>query len=85
MLTVIAEINTHSKLSFDTVVAALKSVMDTVRAEKGCEAYELFVDEITQLSMQTQMPYSIVMYEKWQSEALLAVHMQTAHMQAYQE
>lgn len=84
MLTVIAEINTHSQVALEKVVAALKQVTEAVRAEEGCEAYELYIDEKTLLDMQTQMPYSIVMYEKWQSEECLKHHMQTVHMQAYQ-
>lgn len=84
MLTIIAEINTVSETSVQHVINALKQVKPMVLTESGCHGYDLYIDSYTESALQTKMPNSIVMIEKWESLQHLETHMHTSHMQAYQ-
>ena len=85
MLTVIAEILTDSEQAFQTVIDSFKSIQASVLDEEGCHGYDLYVDSTVDSPMQNKVPYSIVMYEHWESIQHLEAHMQTVHMQAHQE
>ncbi|OTG65992.1 putative quinol monooxygenase [Acinetobacter silvestris] len=85
MFTVIAEILMPSEQDFKIVLASFNRVMGIVRKEQGCHGYELYVDSQIDSQMQTKVPYSIVMYEKWETIQHLEEHMQTTHMLAHKE
>lgn len=83
MLTVIAEINLVSDTAFKSVLERIQRLISTVLNEDGCYAYELLSDSVLQSSMQTKVPNSLIMYEKWESIEQLEAHMQTPHMLAH--
>ncbi|TCB68872.1 putative quinol monooxygenase [Acinetobacter sp. ANC 4178] len=85
MLTVIAEIQMHEGVThFETVLNAFKEVTPLVLQETGCFGYELYIDQATHASFQHPLSNSIIMFEKWQSLADLEQHLNTAHMQDFQ-
>ena len=53
----------------------------------GCHGYDVYVDSaadaVINSPMQSKVPYSLVMYEQWETMQHLEVHMQTAHMKAH--
>ncbi|MCH7335876.1 putative quinol monooxygenase [Acinetobacter sp. NIPH 2699] len=84
MLTIIAEIRTHQGTEHrQAVLDAFEKIIPTVLAEDGCHGYELLIDHLPAIEMQTQDNNSIVMLEKWQSTTHLEAHMQTDHMQQH--
>ncbi|AMW79218.1 hypothetical protein AMD27_10140 [Acinetobacter sp. TGL-Y2] len=83
MLTVIAEINLISNTAFKSVLERIQQLIPAVLNEDGCYAYELLSDSELQSPMQTKVPNSLVMYEKWESVEQLEAHMQTPHMLAH--
>ena len=85
MLTVIAEILCHSEDDFKTVLASFKIIRPLVLQEPGCHGYDVHIDAAAESAMQSKVPYSIVMYEKWETAQDLERHMQSAHMQAHQQ
>ena len=89
MLTVIAEILTNSEHSLKTVIGSFKAIQTTVLQEVGCHGYDVYVDStadaVINSSMQSKVPYSLVMYEQWETMQHLEAHMQTEHMQAHFE
>lgn len=86
MLIVIAEIQTHSGAQHhENVINAFKKITPTVLLEDGCYGYELLLDHQADVDFQTKVPDSIIMLEHWQSIDHLNAHLQTAHMQAYQQ
>ena len=86
MLTVIAEILCHSEDDFKTVLASFKTIRPLVLREAGCHGYDVHIDAaVPESAMPTKVPYSIVMYEKWETAQDLERHMQSANMQAHQQ
>ncbi|OTG83108.1 putative quinol monooxygenase [Acinetobacter sp. ANC 4648] len=85
MLTIIAEILMNSEQDFQIVLQSFEQLIPIVLQESGCCGYELYVDSQIESSMQTKVPYSIVMYEKWETIQHLEAHMQTIHMCAHQK
>lgn len=83
MLTVIAEITLVSDTAFKNVLERIQKLVPTVLNEDGCYGYELLSDSMLQSQMQTKVPNSLVLYERWESIEQLEVHMQTPHMQAH--
>ena len=87
MLIVIAEILTDSEQSLKMVIDSFKAIQATVLQEAGCHAYDVHVDRVadaeTDNLIQQKVPYSLVMYEQWETMQHLEVHMQTAHMKAH--
>lgn len=85
MLTVIAEIQIHKGAEhFETVLKAFQKVTPLVLQESGCYGYELYIDQATTASFQQPLSHSIVMFEKWQSLVHLEQHLNTPHMQDFQ-
>ena len=89
MLTVIAEILTNSEHSLKTVIGLFKAIQITVLQEVGCHGYDVYVDStadaVINSPMQSKVPYSLVMYEQWETMQHLEAHMQTEHMQGHFE
>lgn len=87
MLTVIAEILTNSEHSLQRVIGSFKAIQNTVLQEVGCHGYDLYIDSVVDAvrnsTIQQKVPYSLVMYEQWETMQHLEVHMQTAHMKAH--
>lgn len=60
----------------DALERELRAVMEVVRAEEGCIRYDLHRSDYGNV---------FLFYEVWQSDAHLAAHGKTAHIQAMQE
>lgn len=86
MFTVIAEILCHSEGHFKTVLNSFKAIRPLVLQEAGCHGYDVFIDDVAvESTMQTKVPFSIMMYEKWETVQHLHAHMQSVNMQAHQQ
>lgn len=86
MLTVIAEILCHSEEDFKTVLNSFKSIRPLVLQETGCHAYDVHIDDASaESTIQTKVPFSIMMYEKWEMVQHLETHMRSVNMQAHQQ
>lgn len=84
MLTVIAEVLCHSEADFNTVLDSFKSIREQVLQEPGCHVYDMHIDHpIIDSALQTKVPFSIMMYEKWDSMQDLYTHMQSINMQQH--
>ncbi|KAF1030712.1 MAG: putative monooxygenase [Pseudomonas sp.] len=59
----------------DTLEALLRALLEPTRQEAGCEQYELNQD--------LQRPEAFYMIERWSSDAALAAHDQSAHIQNF--
>jgi len=70
--TVKGQIKPEFKEKFVTHMAELA---ETVRAEKGCIAYDLNYD--------TENGLVLFLYEKWQSKEDILAHLATKHMQTH--
>lgn len=86
MITVIAEIHTHTGAEHrQQVLASFGQILPQVLAETGCYAYQALIDTpAPQASFQRIDHDSIMMFEQWESVAHLQAHLQTAHMLAHQ-
>lgn len=86
MITVIAEITCASEQDFKSVLESFKKIRPDVLQETGCHAYDIHVDQLhIESAMQSKVPFSILMYEKWQNLQDLEVHMNSASMQAHRQ
>lgn len=76
MLTIIAEIQTHTGTEHrQAVLDAFQKIIPTVLAEEGCHGYAPLIDHLPAIEMQSQDENSIVMLEQWESTAHLEAHM----------
>ncbi len=81
MLTVIAEIICHSEQDFTTVLDSFNNIREQVLQEPGCHLYDVHIDHpAVESALQTKVPFSIMMYEKWESMQHLETHMQSVNM-----
>lgn len=84
MLTVIAEIICHSEQDFTTVLDSFNNIREQVLQEPGCHLYDVHIDHpAVESALQTKVPFSIMMYEKWESMQHLETHMQSVNMQKH--
>lgn len=84
MLTVIAEIICHSEQDFTTVLDSFNNIREQVLQEPGCHLYNVYIDHpAVESALQTKVPFSIMMYEKWESMQHLETHMQSVNMQQH--
>ena len=68
MLTVIAEIICHSEQDLKTVLDSFHHIREQVLQELGCHTYDVHIDHpAVKSALRTKVPFSIMMYEKWQS------------------
>lgn len=86
MLTIIADIQIRSGTEHrENVLNAFRKITPVVLQEEGCHGYELLIDHESDVHYQMKIPDSITMLEHWQSVEHLNAHLQTPHMQAYQQ
>ena len=84
MLTVIAEIICHSEQDFKTVLDSFHNIREQVLQELGCHLYDVHIDHPTiESTLQTKVPFSTIMYEKWESMQHLETHMHSVNMQQH--
>ena len=84
MLTVIAEIICHSKQDFKTVLDSFHHIREQVLQESGCHLYDVHIDHpAIESALQAKVPFSILMYEKWESMLHLETHMHSVNMQQH--
>ena len=84
MLTVIAEIICHSEQDFKTVLDSFNNIREQVLQEPGCHLYDVHIDHsAAESALQTKVPFSIMMYEKWESMQHLETHMHSVNMQQH--
>ncbi|MFW2066190.1 putative quinol monooxygenase [Acinetobacter johnsonii] len=84
MLTVIAEIICHSEQDFITVLDSFNNIREQVLQEPGCHLYDVHIDHAAvESALQTKVPFSIMMYEKWESMQHLETHMHSINMQQH--
>lgn len=84
MLTVIAEIICHSEQDFTTVLDSFNNIREQVLQEPGCHLYDVHIDHpAVESALQTKVPFSIMMYEKWESMQHLETHMHSINMQQH--
>ena len=84
MLTVIAEIICHSEQDFTTVLDSFNNIREQVLQEPGCHLYDVYIDHpAVESALQTKVPFSIMMYEKWESMQHLEIHMHSINMQKH--
>ncbi|MBJ7436871.1 antibiotic biosynthesis monooxygenase [Acinetobacter johnsonii] len=84
MLTVIAEIICHSEQDFTTVLDSFNNIREQVLKEPGCHLYDVHIDHpAVDSALQTKVPFSIMMYEKWESMQHLETHMHSINMQQH--
>ena len=75
MLTVIAEIICHSEQDCITVLDSFNNIREQVLQEPGCHLYDVHIDHpAVESALQTKVPFSIMMYEKWESMQHLEIH-----------
>ena len=85
MIHVLAEIRLHAHAR-DEFIAELRQLEPLVRAEDGCIEYAGAVDTATAIAAQAPLRDDVVMViEKWESEAALALHLDAPHMLAYRD
>ena len=84
MLTVIAEIICHSEQDFKKVFDSFNNIREQVLQEPGCHLYDVHIDlPAVESALQTKVPFSIMMYEKWESMKHLETHMHSVNMQQH--
>ena len=84
MLTVIAEIICHSEQDFTTVLDSFNNIREQVLQESGCHLYDVHIDHpAVDSALHTKVPFSIMMYEKWESMQHLETHMHSINMQQH--
>jgi quinol monooxygenase YgiN len=85
MIHVIAEIHLRSRAR-DRFITEFRLLEPAVRAESGCIEYAGVIDTATEIDAQSPMRDDVVMViEKWESPAALALHLDAPHMIAYRE
>jgi quinol monooxygenase YgiN len=68
----------------ETILAAFRANVPSVRAEKGCIEYGAAADADPALPVQTKYgPDAFVVIEKWESMEALKAHAAAPHMAAY--
>ncbi|OTG60764.1 antibiotic biosynthesis monooxygenase [Acinetobacter sp. ANC 3903] len=86
MLTIIADIQLRPGTEHrEKVLNAFRKITPVVLQEEGCHGYQLLIDHESDVHYQTKIPDSITMLEHWESVEHLNAHLQTPHMQAYQQ
>ncbi|MEN3977960.1 antibiotic biosynthesis monooxygenase [Acinetobacter sp. CWB-B33] len=86
MLTVVAEIICAAETDFVRVLESFKKIRPRVLQEAGCYGYDIYIDDLSgESAMQAKVPYSIIMYEKWETRQDLETHMHSVNMKAHQE
>ena len=71
-------------VSREEYVAKTLSIVDTVRAEKGCCEYRLLGDAVTDWEKPQRFgERTLWMLEKWESVDALKAHLDTPHMKAF--
>ena len=70
-LTIVAHI-TAKPDQIDLVRSELEKLIETTRAEEGCQQYDLHVDN--------DQPGHFLFYENWESRELWQQHMASAHL-----
>jgi quinol monooxygenase YgiN len=86
MLTIIADIQLRPSTEHrENILNAFRKITPVVLQEEGCHGYELLIDHESDIHYQTKIPDSITMLEHWESVEHLNAHLQTPHMQAYQQ
>ena len=84
MLTVIAEIICHAEQDFTTVLDSFNNIREQVLQEPGCHLYDVHIDHpAVDSALHTKVPFSIMMYEKWESMQHLETHMHSINMQQH--
>ena len=84
MLTVIAEIICHSEQDFTTVLDSFNNIREQVLQEPGCHLYDVHIEHpAVESALQTKVPLSIMLYEKWESMQHLETHMHSINMQQH--
>ena len=84
MLTVIAEIICHSEQDFKKVFDSFNNIREQVLQESGCHLYDVHIDHpAVDSALHTKVPFSIMMYEKWESMQHLETHMHSINMQQH--
>ena len=84
MLTVIAEIICHSEQDFKKVFDSFNNIREQVLQEPGCHLYDVHIDHpAVESALHTKVPFSIMMYEKWESMQHLETHMHSINMQQH--
>lgn len=84
MLTVIAEIICHSEQDLITVLDSFNNIREQVLQEPGCHLYDVHINHpAVESALQTKVPFSIMMYEKWESMQHLETHMHSVNMQQH--
>ena len=84
MLTVIAEIICHSEQDFTTVLDSFNNIREQVLQEPGCHLYDVHIEHpAVDSALHTKVPFSIMMYEKWESMQHLETHMHSINMQQH--
>ena len=85
MIYVLAEIRLRSGAR-DRFITEFRLLEPLVRAEAGCIEYAGAIDTATAIAAQAPVRDDVVMViEKWESEAALALHLDAPHMLAYRE
>jgi quinol monooxygenase YgiN len=70
----------------DELLAAFRSIVPTVRAERGCIEYTPVVDLDAFGGFQTPLgPDTYAVVEKWETAEALRAHSQAPHMAAYSQ
>jgi quinol monooxygenase YgiN len=68
------------------VLGSFKAIQPDVLQETGCHAYEIQIDRLDiDRAMQSKVPFSILMSEKWQSLQDLEANMHSPHMHAHRQ
>lgn len=75
-LTIVAHIHAHPD-QVDGVLARLKALVASTRAEEGCLQYDLHQDD--------EDPAHFLFYENWESRERWQAHMETPHIAAWRE
>jgi len=84
MLTVIAEIICHSEQDMKTVLDSFNNIRTQVLQEPGCHLYDVYIDHpAVESRLPTKVPFSIMMFEKWESIQHLETHMHSVNMQQH--
>lgn len=70
----------------DEFLREFHGIVPTVRAEAGCIEYGPAIDARTSLPQQQRLgETTVVVVEKWESEAALEAHLAAPHMLSYRE
>ncbi|PPC78613.1 antibiotic biosynthesis monooxygenase [Pokkaliibacter plantistimulans] len=84
MIAVIATI-TLREHSRDAFLQRMKQLVPLVLEEEGCIEYGPYIDIDAPAGKFDQDANSVIMIERWESEAHLQAHSVAAHMQAYRQ